>query len=439
MFTYKAAGFEDNMHCNPSLGLWAEILGISSRDHLVSGYKFIMRYYSPGDSIHMFGVARGAHTACILARMLQEIGLLQRGNEDRAETAWKTFADIVSMCRPTERTGSKANKSNKVQMEIFKKRFCQDEVCVEFLGLFDCASSAGQVDRPPTLAHHVRHAVTMNRKNEPFQGMLFNQEADEQVEEHLEQLWFAGAHKGNGGTQSASPKDFRTLDNIPLAWMLNEVQVKRCPLCECVLRSDKQWGKQISDMVAGLNNDVVSLIPIQAVQKPSSKDESGMNRARTDSLSDVVMSLWKILEAMISLLRFLILQHSDNYYEQQAGCQLYHPSVFSLYRKGVLCVEDTPQSMVVASRVIDNEHDSASNNATFSIMSQVWCREHANEAWHEKYGSQELEDLLADALEVEPTTRVSEQDGSQGNIEENESQSASPSPHQQVQTLEMDP
>lgn len=67
------------MHYNPSFGLWAEILGISCHDHVVSGYKFIMRYYSPGDSIHTFGVARGAHTACVLARMLQEIGLLQRG------------------------------------------------------------------------------------------------------------------------------------------------------------------------------------------------------------------------------------------------------------------------------------------------------------------------------------------------------------------------
>lgn len=325
------------------------------------------------------------------------------------------------MCRPTERTGSKANESNKIQIEIFKKRFCQDEVCVEFLGLFDCASPAGQVDRPPTLAHDVRHAVTMNRKNEPFQGMLFNQEADEQVDEHLEQLWFAGAHKGNGGAQSPSPKDFPALDNIPLAWMLNEVRVKRCPLCECVLRSDKQWGKRISDMVAGLNDDVMSLIQREAVQKPSSKDESGMDRARTDSLPDVVFSLWKILdmhqapigdsqliwfaEAMISVLRFLILENSDNDYEQQAGCQLFHPTVFSLYRKGVLCVEDTPQSIVVASRVIDNEQDSASNNATFSIMSRIWCRGHANEAWHEKYGSQELEDLLADTLEISQRRR----------------------------------
>ena len=80
----KVGGFEDDMHCSQSFGLWAEILGASCRDHVVSGYKFIMRYYSPGDTIHMFGVAGGAHTACVLARMLQEIGLLRRGKSIRS-------------------------------------------------------------------------------------------------------------------------------------------------------------------------------------------------------------------------------------------------------------------------------------------------------------------------------------------------------------------
>ena len=124
---------------------------------------------------------------------------------------------------------------------------------------------------------------------------------------------------------------------------------------------------------------------------------------------------------MIFILRFLILEPSPNHYEPQAGCRLFHPSVFSFYRKGALCVEDTPQSIVAASKVIDNEHDSTSDNATFSIMNQEWCWKHGNEAWRKKYGSQKLEDLIAGKLEIEPTTGVSEQDGNQGNLKENES------------------
>ncbi|KAL8895625.1 MAG: hypothetical protein Q9192_003529 [Flavoplaca navasiana] len=432
-YNYYHAGFEDDMHCSQSFGLWAEILGASCRDHVVSGYKFIMCYYSPGDAIHMFGVARGAHTACVLARMLQEIGLLRRGNEHRAETAWKTFADVGSMCKTTASTGSDANESSKVQMETFKKRFCQDEVSVGFLGLFDCTSPARHVDRPPTLALHVRHAVTIRQDKGPFQGMLFDQKVYEQ---RLGQLWFAGAHKGNGGTLSPSHEDLSHLNDIPLAWMLNEVQISLLP--HCVLRFGKQWEKLIADMVDALKNDVMSLIPGGAGQVPSSNDESGMTRVSTGSLADTVMSFWKMLEAMIFILRFMILEPSPNHYEQQADCRLFHPSVFSLYRKGVLCVKDTPQSIVAASKVIDNEHDSTSDNATFSIMNQVWCWKHGNEAWRKKYGSQKLEDLIAGKLEIEPTTGVSEQDGNQGNFKENESQPASPSPHQQARTLEME-
>ncbi|KAL8839338.1 MAG: hypothetical protein Q9176_004519 [Flavoplaca citrina] len=436
----KVAGFEDNMDCCPSFGLWAEILGASCRDHVVSGYKFIMHYYSPGDSIHMFGVARGAHTACVLTRMLREIGLLRRGNEDRAETAWKTFADIGSMCRTIGGTGSDANESNRVQKEIFKKRFCQDEeVCVAFLGLFDCVSPARRLDRAPTLAHHVRHAITMNRKNEPFKGMLFNQQVDEQGDENLEQLWFAGAHKGNGSALSSSQEDFLTFNNIPLAWILHEVRLTRCPLCLCVLRSDKQWGMRVSDLVAALENDVVSLIPGEAVKKPLSKDESEINLASTGSPPEVVTFLWKMLEVMIFILRFLILELSANHYMQQAGCRLFHPSVFVLYRKGVLSVEDTPQSIVAASRVIDNENNSTSGNATLSILNQAWCQEPGNEAWDEQYGTQKLEDLIAGRLEVEPTIRASEQDGSHDDIEEDESQPTSPGPDQQIQALKMGP
>ncbi|KAL8877788.1 MAG: hypothetical protein Q9198_004263 [Flavoplaca austrocitrina] len=439
-YNYYHAGFEDDMHCGQSFGLWAEILGASCRDHVVSGYKFIMRYYSPGDAIHMFGVARGAHTACVLARMLQEIGLLRRGNEHRAETAWKSFADKGSMCKTTASTGSDANESSKVQMETFKKPFCQDEVSVELLGLFDCTSPAGHVDGPPTLAQHVRHAVTIRQDKGPFQGMLFDQKVYEQ---RLGQLWFAGAHKRNGGTMSPSHEDLLNLNDIPLAWMLNEVQISLRP--HCVLRFGQQWEKLIADMVDALKNDVMGLIPGEAGQAPST-DESGMTSVNTGSPADTVMVFWKMLgmcqalfaEAVIFILRFLIFEPSPNHYEQQAGCRLFHPSVFSLYKKGVLCIEDTPQSIVAASKVIDNEHDSTSDNATFSIMNQAWCWKHGNEAWRKKYGSQKLEDLIAGKLEIEPTTGVSEQDGNQGDFKENESQPAPPSPRQQAQTLKMD-
>ena len=41
-----------------------------------------MRYYKPGDRIYIFGFSRGAFTARFLARMIAEVGLLSKGNEE---------------------------------------------------------------------------------------------------------------------------------------------------------------------------------------------------------------------------------------------------------------------------------------------------------------------------------------------------------------------
>lgn len=56
-----------------------QAFGLSFRHHVIAGYQFIMRYYSPGDCIYIFGFSRGAYTARFLAEMLQKIGLLSRG------------------------------------------------------------------------------------------------------------------------------------------------------------------------------------------------------------------------------------------------------------------------------------------------------------------------------------------------------------------------
>ena len=50
--------------------------------HVIAGYKFLMRYYKPGDLVFIFGFSRGAFTARYLARMVTYVGLLSKGNEE---------------------------------------------------------------------------------------------------------------------------------------------------------------------------------------------------------------------------------------------------------------------------------------------------------------------------------------------------------------------
>ncbi|KAI1803235.1 hypothetical protein F4811DRAFT_572288 [Daldinia bambusicola] len=61
--------------------------------HVIAGYRFIMRYYDKGDKIYMFGFSRGAFTARFLARMINTIGLLSKGNEEMVPFAYQLYQE----------------------------------------------------------------------------------------------------------------------------------------------------------------------------------------------------------------------------------------------------------------------------------------------------------------------------------------------------------
>ncbi|OTB11214.1 hypothetical protein K445DRAFT_370439 [Daldinia sp. EC12] len=61
--------------------------------HVIAGYRFIMRYYEKGDKIYMFGFSRGAFTARFLARMINTVGLLSKGNEEMVPFAYQLYQE----------------------------------------------------------------------------------------------------------------------------------------------------------------------------------------------------------------------------------------------------------------------------------------------------------------------------------------------------------
>jgi uncharacterized protein (DUF2235 family) len=68
-------------------------IGTSLDEHVMGGYKFLMRYYRPGDDIFMFGFSRGAYTARFLAEMIDHVGLLSQGNEELIRFGISTFSN----------------------------------------------------------------------------------------------------------------------------------------------------------------------------------------------------------------------------------------------------------------------------------------------------------------------------------------------------------
>ena len=206
-----------------------QAIGTSFVHHVLAGYQFLMRYYSEGDQICIFGFSRGAYTARFLAEMVHDIGLLSKGNEEMVRFAWNTFSDW-------QRTRSKDDTGGEKRlfMDEFKETFCRPKVEIYFLGLFDCVNSVGQfeiplfrksspyIPRPPAI--HTRHAVSIHERRLKFKPALFELHDTKKPENStLKEMWFPGNHADIGGGWDPE-KDKRLLSDIPLKWMIEEIK-----------------------------------------------------------------------------------------------------------------------------------------------------------------------------------------------------------------------
>ncbi|KAJ5493051.1 hypothetical protein N7539_001797 [Penicillium diatomitis] len=143
-------------------------VGSSFDQHVMGGYKFLMRYYSPGDEIFFIGFSRGAYIARFLAEMLDYIGLLEAGNEELIRFAWKTFA------KWQQRAG-----------DTFRETFSRPIARIRFMGLFDTVNSVPRFENawmqrskfPYTArssARIIRHAVGIDERRAKFRQDLIS-------------------------------------------------------------------------------------------------------------------------------------------------------------------------------------------------------------------------------------------------------------------------
>lgn len=234
-----------------------QALATSFDSHVIAGYRFLMRYYKPGDRIYVFGFSRGAFTARFLTRMISHVGLLSMGNEELIPFAYKVYQDYE---RNNSGTADK-QKAKVIFMNSFKSHFCRNErdeakesgekisdnesgIKVHFLGLFDCVNSVGNLDVPffqkkPPLpavqgtAKHIRHAVAIDERRVKFKAALFSQEPVNETED-IKEVWFPGNHGNVGGgwdiparedgeARDTTQHDYFQLSDIALKWMIDEI------------------------------------------------------------------------------------------------------------------------------------------------------------------------------------------------------------------------
>ncbi|PTB52118.1 hypothetical protein M431DRAFT_90768 [Trichoderma harzianum CBS 226.95] len=167
-------------------------VGSSFDQHVVGGYRFLMRFYNPGDDIYMFGFSRGSYIARFLAEMLDYIGLLSHGNEEMVSFAWKAFANWQSR-RGGDKDEKLAEEDEKKKHEMyhfmkgFRETFSRPVGRIRFLGLFDTVNSVPRFETawmqrskfPYTArssARVIRHAVSIDERRAKFRQDLMYQQ-----------------------------------------------------------------------------------------------------------------------------------------------------------------------------------------------------------------------------------------------------------------------
>lgn len=214
-----------------------QAIGHTFDQHVIAGYRFIMRFYEEGDKIFVFGFSRGAFTARFLARMITTIGMLSKGNEEMVPFAYNAYKEYETG------RGARTAEEHQKYMDSFKRTFGRINAKVHFLGLFDTVNSVGNFEIPfkrpkylPTVlgtAEHVRHAVSIDERRLKFKPALLNQDqmTNKNAEEDIKEVFFAGNHGDIGGGWPA-PGDFAGNDessdpvqasDFALEWMITEL------------------------------------------------------------------------------------------------------------------------------------------------------------------------------------------------------------------------
>lgn len=158
-------------------------LGTAFDEHVMDGYRFLMRFYCPGDRIYIFGFSRGAYVARLLAEMLDHVGILEAGNEGKVRYIWSVFAKWGQRSNRVD-TDQKEKDEIYQYMKALRETFCLPVSQIRFLGLFDTVNSIPRFEvsrdkfRFPftakTSAKVIRHAVGIDERRAKFREDLMS-------------------------------------------------------------------------------------------------------------------------------------------------------------------------------------------------------------------------------------------------------------------------
>jgi uncharacterized protein (DUF2235 family) len=203
--------------------------GFGLKADIRDAYVFLMKNFSEGDRVYLFGFSRGAYTVRAVTGLLHWYGLIRKGNEPLVPYAIRMLAAI-------NKTNEKRRETQKELIDNyfrlareFKDHFCLQGCNPHFVGVWDTVSSVGWIENPlrlPGTANNPdiqigRHAIAIDERRAFFRSNLWRPRMPGGGPKDLKQVWFPGVHCDVGG---GYPEAQSGLSKIALEWMLNEAR-----------------------------------------------------------------------------------------------------------------------------------------------------------------------------------------------------------------------
>ncbi|KAE8411159.1 hypothetical protein BDV36DRAFT_275648 [Aspergillus pseudocaelatus] len=272
-------------------------LAVSFDQHVLGGYRFLMRHYRTGSQIYIFGFSRGAYTARFLNEMLDHAGLLSADNEEMIPFIWEAFSSYKLTVGAKNQLEREESKKTLKFLTACRETVCREVDRVHFLGLFDTVNSTAEFQVNAEVKPNseiIRHALSIDERRVKFYPVLIEPKKEYQFRVHrrlwpwgyrgsttcgqgggdsgkqdIQEVWFPGCHADVGGGWDFSEGEAWRLSHGPLVWMVHEAQ-----------RAGLRFDKEKLDM----------LVSVEKQHKVDTVDKNSEKLAR-DSSADLDTSL----------------------------------------------------------------------------------------------------------------------------------------------------
>ncbi|MEL6747409.1 MAG: DUF2235 domain-containing protein, partial [Pseudomonadota bacterium] len=233
------AGIGNKYDSDPLVGTLSQATGLGAAGIIERAYLDVMRLWRPGDRIAIVGFSRGAASARILSRMIDQRGA------PRALWTLRLFGRHWTVWS--------SGKKDKVPVDILG--------CWDTVGSFGVAKTIAGINfqqinllhdlSVPENVRQAYHMVALDEDRQEFEPTLMD--PDPIRPERIVEVWFAGGHAGVGGGWATD-----RLSDVAFDFLLRRISSGYCT-DGTTMPGDESWGIYLTG-VNGLDSEAMAQV-----------------------------------------------------------------------------------------------------------------------------------------------------------------------------------